>query len=91
MAREFSMTFDYKTKKFKARVVISGADPDRMFTVDIPDPALRDLLPEGKLIFNAEKKVENGEGEASADPALVETILEELEKHERDTPPGGMW
>lgn len=63
-------------------VTISGARPDTTITINIPDASLHKSLPGGKIILNAEKKIQLNENDPVPDPSLIAVLLKEVEKHE---------
>lgn len=93
MARMFETDFDYNEESYTATVVISGGSDDKTVIVQVPEE-LKDIVPEGKIIvehFNETQKPEDG---ISKDPALVESIMAAVEKHEESKPPlgaGSVW
>jgi len=88
MARMFDTEFDYGQETYTATVVISGDQDDKTVAVKVPE-ALRSVVPEEKIVvehYNTSKKTRIG---TAKDPALVESILEAVEKHEESEPPLG--
>ena len=95
MARMFATEFDYRQKTYTATVIISGIDGDTTVAVQVPE-ALQDVVPERKIVVEhysemqkpAEQTAKDGR---SKDPALVESILLAVNKHEKDKPAGSLW
>lgn len=87
----FDTDFDYKEETYTATVVISGSNDDKTVTIKVPE-ALHEIVPEGTIVvehFNEASKPEEG---VAKDPALVESILAAVEKHEESKPPlNGLW
>ncbi|WP_018611478.1 hypothetical protein [Segetibacter koreensis] len=91
MARMFATDFIYKGTAYEAKVIISGIDNDKTIVIQVPE-SLHKIVPEGRLVVNLEtRKSESG---MSKDPALVESIMAAVEKHEEAEPPlgvGNVW
>ena len=95
MARMFATEFDYRQKTYTATVIISGIDGDKTVAVQVPE-ALQDVVPERKIVVEhynemqkpADQTAKDGK---SKDPALVESILLAVNKHEKDKPAGSLW
>lgn len=84
----FSTEFDYKDTTYTATVIISGHDGEKSIAIQVPE-VLHNVIPEGKIVIAADSgKPENG---ISKDPALVESILAAVDKHEKAEPPRGLW
>src|SRR5215210_3350654 len=95
MARMYATEFDYKQKTYTATVIISGIDGDKTVAVQVPE-ALQDVVPERKIVvehYNEMQKPRDGAAKdgSSKDPALVESILSAVNKHEKDKPAGSLW
>lgn len=96
MARMFDTEFDYREETYTATVVISGSDEDRTICVRVPE-ALENIVPERKIIVEHYNEMQSpaqgrSKGGSSKDPALVESILAAVEKHEEaEGPAGNLW
>ena len=95
MARMFATEFDYKQKTYTATVIISGVDGDKTVAVQVPE-VIQDIVPGGKIIvehYSETQKPADGASKdgTSKDPALVESILSAVNKHEESKPAGSLW
>ena len=95
MARMFATEFQYRQKTYTATVIISGMDGDKTVAIQVPE-ALQDVVPERKIVlehYSEMQKFTDGAAKdgRSKDPALVESILLAVNKHEKDKPAGSLW
>jgi len=86
MARMFDTEFDYNDETYTATVVINEEDDAKTIAIRVPEE-LQDMVPERKIVVDGDtEKIETG---SPKDPALVESILAAVDKHEESAPPFG--
>lgn len=91
MARMFDTDFNYRNETYTATVVISGDDDGKTLAIEVPE-ALQEIVPEKKIVVEHYSEGEKPAVEAAKDPALVESILAAVDKHEEAAPPvGNLW
>ena len=90
MARMFAAEFSYKQATYTATVIISGIDGKKTIAIQVPE-SLYHIIPGGKVVVEAATGIQKPGRSISKDPALIESILAAVEKHEEDPPPVNIW
>ena len=87
----FDTDFNYQDETYTATVVISGEEDGKTIAIAVPE-ALHEMVPDKKIVVEHYNEGEKPAVEAAKDPALVESILAAVEKHEEAPPPlGSLW